>query len=575
MLRRQRRHGFRARPRSFVSICPALNSPKPALVTVRGARRLPRVPLLLLCAAYLLPGLVGRDPWRNADVTAFGQMVAIAEGRTPWWGPMLGGLPADTALLPHWLGAVFILMGQGWLDPALAARVPFAVLLALTLALTWYTTFHLARTEAAQPVPFAFGGEAEPIDYARAVADGAVLALMATLGLLQLGHETTPELGQLCAMALFIYALAAAPYRVRLSRLAVVAALALLAGSGAPSMALAAGLAGLVVCAFSRYAQVRAFTVWVAVAMAAAGLLAMLLGAWRWRVHGLQPADLQSLARQWLWFMWPVWPLALWTLWRWRRHLSHRHLSVPLVAVGVALVANVAMGGSDRALMLGLPGMAVLAAFALPTLRRSAAAAIDWFSMFFFTLCAITIWVIYMAMQTGIPAKTAANVAKLLPGFEAPFSALALVFGVAGSLAWVWLVRWRTGRHREALWKSLVLPAGGVALCWLLFMTLWLPALDYARSPRVLVQRVATLVPPQACIAGPTLPPATVAALEYFGRWRVDASADALQGPCDHQLLVSKSQPLPAPSPGWQLVGQVRRPTDRDEITQVLRRSAP
>ena len=445
-----------------------MNSPTPALVTVRGARRLPRVPLLLLCAAYLLPGLVGRDPWRNADVTAFGQMVAIAEGRTSWWAPMLGGVPADTALLPHWLGAAFILMGQGWLDPALAARLPFALLLALTLALTWYTTFHLARTDAAQPVPFAFGGEAEPIAYARAVADGAVLALMATLGLLQLGHETTPELGQLCAMALFIYALGAAPYRARLSRLAVIAALPLLAGSGAPSMALAAGLAGLLVCAFSRYAQVRAFTVWVAVAMAGAALLAMLLGAWRWRAYGLQLADLQSLARQWLWFMWPVWPLALWTLWRWRRHLSHRHLSVPLVAVGVALVANVVMGGSDRALMLGLPGMAVLAAFALPTLRRSAAAAVDWFSMFFFTLCAITVWVIYAAMQTGSPIKTAANVAKLAPGFEAPFSAVALAFALAGTLAWVWLVRWRTGRHREALWKSLVLPAGGVALCWLI-----------------------------------------------------------------------------------------------------------
>ena len=550
-----------------------MNNPKPALVTLRGARRLPRVPLLRRCAAYLLPGLVGRDPWRNADLTAFGQMVAIAEGRTPWWAPMLGGLPADTALLPHWLGAAFILMGQGWLDPALAARVPFALLLALSLSLTWYTTFHLARTDAAQPVPFAFGGEAEPIAYARAVADGAVLALMATLGLLQLGHETTPELGQLCAMALFIYALASAPYRPRLSRLAVIAALPLLAGSGAPSMALAVGLAGLLVCAFSRYAQVRAFTVWVAVAMAAAALLAMMLGAWRWRVHGLQPVEFQSLARQWLWFMWPVWPLALWTLWRWRHHLSHRHLSVPLVAVAVALSANVAMGGSDRALMLGLPGMAVLAAFALPTLRRSAAAAVDWFSMFFFTLCAITIWVIYVAMQTGVPAKPAANVVKLAPGFEAPFSALSLAFALVGTLAWVWLVRWRTGRHREALWKSLVLPAGGVALCWLLLMTLWLPLLDYARSPRALVQRVATLVPPEACIAGPTLPPATVAALEHFGRWRVDARADALQGPCDHQLLVSKSRPLPAPSPGWLLVGQVRRPTDREEITQVLRRA--
>ena len=163
-----------------------MNSPKPALVTQAGARRLPRVPLLLLCAAYLLPGLIGRDPWRNADLAAFGLMVAISEGRTSWWTPALGGVTMDTALLPHWLGAAFISLTSGWLPPELAARLPFVLLLAATLALVWYTTLHLARTEAAQPVPFAFGGEAEPVDYARAIADGAVLALMATLGLLQL-----------------------------------------------------------------------------------------------------------------------------------------------------------------------------------------------------------------------------------------------------------------------------------------------------------------------------------------------------------------------------------------------------
>jgi 4-amino-4-deoxy-L-arabinose transferase-like glycosyltransferase len=550
-----------------------VSSPKPALVTQRGARRLPRVPLLLLCAAYLLPGLVGRDPWRNADLSAFGQMVAIAEGRTTWWAPTLGGVPADTALLPHWLGALSITAGSGWLAPELAARVPFAVLLALALALVWYTTFHLAKTEAAQPVPFAFGGEAEPIDYARAVADGAVLALMATLGLLQLGHETTPELAQLFAVSLYLYGLAAAPFRTWHARAAVLAALPLLAGSGAPAMALACGLAGLLVCLRSRYPQVRQFAPWVAAAVLAGVAMAAWLGAWRWRTMPVGLQDLPQIARQWLWFMWPAWPLALWTLWRWRRQLSYRHLSVPLSVVLVALAANLAMDGSDRALMLALPGLAVLAAFALPTLKRSASAAIDWFSMFFFSLCAITIWVIYSAVQTGVPAKPAANVAKLAPGFEASFSGPALMLAAAGTLAWLWLVRWRTGRHREALWKSLVLPAGGVALCWLLLMTLWLPLLDYARSPRPLINRLAPHIPAGACVAAPGLPPATVAALEHFGRWRVRAAAGAESEPDCHFLLrVLRRQVLQDTPPGWLFVAQARRPTDRDEVTLVFRR---
>jgi 4-amino-4-deoxy-L-arabinose transferase-like glycosyltransferase len=553
-----------------------LNSPKPALVTQRAARRLPRLALLLLCAAYLLPGLVGRDPWRGAEFAAFGQMAAIAEGRTSWWAPLLGGVPGDTALLPHWLGAGFMVITTGLLDPVLAARLPFALLLALTLALVWYTTMHLARTEAAQPVPFAFGGEAKPVDYARAVADGAVLALMATLGLLQPGHETTPELAQLTATALFLYGLAAAPYRTLYSRLAVMLALPLLAGSGAPSMALAMAALGVLVCAFSRLAPVRAITVWVALSAAAAAAVAIALGAWRVRAMPLAAAELPLIARQWLWFMWPVWPLALWTLWRWRRQLTYRHISVPLVAVLVALLANLAMKGSDRALMLGLPGLAVLAAFALPTLKRSAAAAMDWFSMFFFSTAAIAIWVIYAAMLTGTPSKTAANVARLLPGFLAPFSVVELVLGLLATLAWLWLVRWRTGRHRDALWKSLVLPAGGVALCWLLLMTLWLPALDYARSARPFVERLAKHLPADALVCAPNLTPSTVASLEFLGRWKVNAQPSregAVAAECTVRLAVVPVRSLPAAPAGWTQTATVVRPNDRNEVTLVYRRT--
>ena len=62
-------------------------------------------------------------------------------------------------------------------------------------------------------MPFAFGGEAAPTDYARAMADGGLLALIACLGLAQLSHETTPALAQLGFTALAFYGIAALPYR--------------------------------------------------------------------------------------------------------------------------------------------------------------------------------------------------------------------------------------------------------------------------------------------------------------------------------------------------------------------------
>jgi len=553
-----------------------LNSPNPALVTERAAQRLPRLALLLLCAAYLLPGLFGRDPWKNADITAFGYMVSMATGASSWLSPSVGGLPADAALLPYWLGAGSIQLLGPWIDPTLAARIPFAILLGLVLMLTWYSCFHLARTDAAQPLPFAFGGEAKPIDYARAVADGALLALIASLGLLQLGHETTPELLQLAGVALFLYALASSPFRGWQCKLAVLASLPTMAASGAPSMSLALCLAGVVVCSQSSYPPVRRFVTWVLASGVLAVASATALHAWGWRLSGYSNASgVLSLLRQLLWFMWPAWPMALWTLWRWRAHWFHRHISVPLSCALVGVVACAAMGASDRALMLALPPLAVLAAFALPTLQRSTSAAIDWFSVFFFTIFALALWVMYVAMQTGFPAKPAANIAKLAVGFKPSFSLPALLLAGLGSLAWLWLVQWRTGRNRHPLWKSLVLPASGVTLCWLLGMTLWLPLLDYARSYRPLIDRIGLRVPAHTCVSAPDMPRSQLVALEYFGQYRVDAQSPATETPCDVLMInETRSQRPPPPSGGgWQLVSREVRPADANDITAIYRRA--
>jgi hypothetical protein len=144
---------------------------------------------------------------------------------------------------------------------------------------------------------------------------------------------------------------------------------------------------------------------------------------------------------------------------------------------------------------------------------------------------------------------------------------------VAGTLAWLVLVRWRTGRHQHALWKSLVLPAGGVALAWLLLMTLWLPLLDYARSNRPWVSQLSPLVPAGACIAAPGYSRSAVAALEQYGRWRVEAGTGAVSA-CSLMLRQERrGQPPTAVPTGWEVVARIKRPTERDETTLVLRRS--
>ncbi|MEO8835303.1 MAG: hypothetical protein ABI364_01035 [Caldimonas sp.] len=547
-----------------------MNSPTPALVSQREAARLPRLALIVLIASYILPGLFRRDPWKSADITAFGYIVNIAQGKTSWLAPTVGGIPADGALLPYWIGAVSVKLGSAWFDPAFLARVPFALLLAVAFALTWYAAYHLARSESAQPLPFAFGGEAAPIDYARAIADGALLALVASLGLLQLGHETTPELVQLAAVALYLYGLAASPHRPLHGGIAAAFAIVALAASGAPSIAMLLAAVGAAVTLRRPSADAWRLAAWIAIGAALGAVAATALHAWANRLGSYQSlAQVVALFRAVAWFAWPAWLLALWTLWQWRRQLSSQHIVVPLACAATIGAVWIAMAGSDRALMLVLPALAVLAAFALPTLDRGTAAAIDWFSVFFFTIAAATGWVFYVAMQTGTPAKLAANVARLSPGYANTFSLGALVLALAGTIAWLWLVRWRTGRSRHALWKSLVLPAGGVSVCWLLVMTLLLPPLDNARSYRAMVQRIVREVPADTCIAAPGMGRAEVVALEYLGHWRVDAMTPASRTRCDFLLLARAQKNPGAP---WQVLAREQRNRNDDEVTDIYRR---
>jgi hypothetical protein len=541
--------------------------------------------------AYVLPGFIGRAPWRSDDITAFGYMVALANGATAWMSPQIMGIPPEVnALLPYWLGAWAIQLAPSWVGADFAARIPFIGMLIVTLIGTWYGTYHLARSPHAQPIPFAFGGEAMPTDYARALADGALLALIACLGLAQPAHETTPILAQLGFSALAFYGFAAFTNRRSLPLIATAIGLGGLVLSGAPALAVLLGLGGsltLLLDAAEGPAEIRAARL-LAGTMTALTLLAAALASalqvWRWRI-ALPPTTGESwlgIGNLLIWFTWPAWPLALWTLWRWRRHLERyltrpsRHLALPLWFILVTLGTTLATASPERTLLLALPALAALAAFALPTLERTVAALIDWFTLLFFSGCAFIIWLVWVAMQTGVPWQPAANVERLAPGFIPSFSSAPFIIALAASGAWLWLVKWRAGRHRAAIWKSMVLPAGGAALCWLLLMTLWLPLLDYARSYVPLVHR--TLLTMRSVQAGDCayhfgLTVGQITAIEFHGTLSIKPVGDTAK--CQW-LIVNRDVVWPATETtdltSWTLSSQQSHPTDSNDNFLIYQR---
>ena len=574
---------------------PQHQDPTPAIVAQNAVRPLPRIALWLFCLAYLVPGLVGREPWKGEELQVFGQMLALAQGQSNWLHPTVWGqtLPLD-APLAYWMGAWAIGLAPSWLSAGSAARIPFALLLALTMFSTWKAAYYLGLGARAQPVAFAFGGEAKPKDYARTIADSATLALIACLGLALLSHEATPMLMQFSFFGCAFLGASALPYHPFKSSMALVVALAGLSFSGAPTLSvlLATGVACIIYV--DKENENTSLLRMYAYALLACALgiaaIAHYFDLFHWRIS--------STARDWnnwrglvdllVWFMWPAWPLVLWTLWQWRRQwLSQnwsRHLVLPLWFIALALCVAFMTRTEDQTLMLVLPPMATLAAFALPTFRRSFSAFIDWFTLIFFTGCAFIIWVIWIAMQTGWPPQPAANVARLAPGFVPSFSVLAFVFALMATAIWAWLVKWRVGRHRQAIWKSLVLPSGGAALCWLLLMSLWLPLLDFARSYVPWVQQIQQTMKVQGgsssdCMMTYGLNVGQMTAFHYHGGFEIkplDNAESPQNASCRWLMVDNDSRPelaQVAHIKEWRRIETIKRPANKNEdVTLYLRR---
>ena len=570
------------------------SSANPAIVAQSAVRRLPRWVLFTLCLAYILPGFMGRTPWKSDDMEAFGFMLHLAQAFGPeavsWLKPsLLQQTDPLSALLPYWLGAWAIQIAPAILPIDIAAHLPFMGLLSLTLGATWYGVYALARSPAAQPVAFAFGGEARPADYARAVADGGLLALLACLGLARLSHEATPALAQLAFSALLFFALANLARKRLAALISACVAILGLALSGAPALAMIFGVGGALIMALDTHRpsalRVRRVDVaWVLIICLACAAITTTLGLWRWRMAYSHVFELKAMTRLMLWFTWPAWPLAIWTLWRWRYQLkdifANPHLSLPVWFVSVAIASTWLSGLSDRSLLLALPAMATLAAFALPTLRRSVSALIDWFTLLFFSASAVIIWIVWLSMHTGWPAQPAINVARLAPGFTPQFSAFAFVIALLATLAWASLVKWRAGKHQSVIWKSMAMPAGGATLCWLLVMTLWLPLLDFARSYAPLVEKVRSMMGETQCVHFYGLTRSQGAAFEYHGQIKLIPLPNAKSPKtseltkCPWLIVDTQSSHTLAKDVDlslWVQHATVRRPSDNNEDIVLFR----
>jgi len=570
---------------------------KPVRLAAAATLALPRWALFGLGLLYILPGLIGRELWK-VDAGSFGIMWTMAHGSmADWLAPNIAGLPvADDGPLAFWLGALCIKLFGPLLGDIMAARVSTIGIFMLGAMSVWLTAFHLGRRPEAQPLRLAFGGQPEPNDYGRTLADTAVLIYLGCLGLLQFSHETLAVTLQGALLAYFLYRAVRyveAPSLRNAGFIGLALGLMTLSRGWLTPLVM---LAALRLCTRFLALPARQNAGHLLLATGTAFALAVLwvAPAVLMRPHGINPVDswlgwnasqvglptwiaLKTFLRDGIWFFWPAWPFAFWAVYAWRRQNHLLHIVLPLTFV-CALALQIVFDPHPETgdLLKLLPPLAIMAAFGLPTMKRGAINAIDWFSVMVLSMMAAIVWLFWIAKLTGTPAQFAKNVLKLVPGFVPEFALLPFAVAAFASVGWLVLVQWRISRQPSVLWRAVVLSSGGLILLWVMLMTLFLPEINYSKSYASVARQIAERLPAGASCVDTNVGQAQRASIAYYGAVPFSKIGAA---PCD-LLLVQDSiklrddKELMPRHDGreWRLLWEGKRPSDRDERFRLYQR---
>jgi len=559
-------------------------------LTAAATRSIPRIIIFALTLVYGFAGLFFRDPWKNEDAIGFGGMWTLFRGNTfDWIVPHLAGRELSLgAPFPYWLGGSLIHLFGSWIGAANAARLYSAICFFATAVAIWYATYLLGRRPEVQPMALAVGGQPDRKSYGMTLADGALLIFLACIGLAQNAHETTPMMAQVMGIGFILYGTVRGldkPWQG-----------GLWAGLGLMIVILSSNLTLSLIMVSSTIIAVLASNAklrlrWT-LTSTVLGLIGFAIWPALWYGFNLSPemrhvaevgwrnmpvmrstVSLDSIAflsvNFWV-YAWPVWPLAAISLAHWGTNKSAGawrapHLAIPLsLFIGSLIYVLFRVEANEHDLMILIPSLAIIGAFSLPILKRNLISFIDWFAMLSFTVIAIAVWVIWFAKITGYPESTAANFARLLPGFQAQFNWLAFFIALAITGVWLAIVRWRTSRAPKEIWRCLIISASGTTLMWVLLMTLWLPTINYAKTYRYVAARLSQVIATHTgCVNTSSLGLSQLASFDYFTR--LDLRDDPN---CPWMLTHSQSEAQAFGSLNDKkliLMWEDRRAADRDE----------
>ncbi len=513
--------------------------------------------LAVLCLAWLLPGLVGHQPWKLDDAYSFGLVHHVLKGGE-WLLPSLAGEPfMEKPPLYYGVAAQFAKLFSPFLPVHDAARLSSGFFMALTLLFT---------------------GLAGRALWGKGQGRVAVLLLLGCMGLLIRAHELVAETAQLAGFALALYGLSTSRQHPLTAGFAL--------GSGAGIGFMSGGVLIPVIlltsaCMLPFFPEWRGRRLVLCLLVAAAAVLPW-LAAWPAWLYFHAPTLFASWWQAQFavllkpggtafgfyfsnlpWFAWPALPIALWMLWREKLARPETQLLALLSLVTLLILGLGAQARELHALPLLLP-LSLLATPGIDMLRRGAANALNWFGIMTFGFFSGLLWFFWFALMTGVPERNARHLLKMQPGYTPEFVPLAFAVALFYTLAWLAVLgatrRLPPGRRAIVNWGA------GITLLWGIATTISLPWIDAGKSYRSTFSSLQQALPSAyGCIAGENLGAAQRALLDYYAGIVTRRSDAAAQSECDLLLVQGHASQPYAVAPSWRMLWQGARPGEKSE----------
>jgi 4-amino-4-deoxy-L-arabinose transferase-like glycosyltransferase len=533
----------------------------------------PNLWFVALVAAWVLFGLVGHDPWKADEAHTFGIVVDYLQ-RGDWVVPTLAGEPfMEKPPLIYLVAGAFAGLFQGALPTHDAARLAAGFFVGLTLLFLGLTAREI---------------------YGRGFASATVLILLGSFGTIARLHQLIPDVALLAGMALGTFGLALARRTFWEAGVALgLGAACAFFGKGLLGPGLL-GVTALLLPVFPAWRTRRYLS-----ALGLAACIAVIpAGIWMYALYVRSPA----LFHEWfvtnnfgrflgfvsigprsprgfyaytlLWYAFPALPLAGYALWAaWRRPEATaelRNLQLPvLLAVVVATVLGLASDSRELYLLPLMLPLSLLAARGLIGLPAFGASAMTLGARWGLGMFAILLWLGWLVLVTGTPARLQSMLLDYQPGFEPKVRWLHLTLAIAITLTAGFVLAAR----RSSAGRALTQWVFGITLCWGLIATLWLPYLDAGKSYRTMIQSIIRQLADDGCVASLHLGEPQRGLLVYFAQLRTTRLELVPDAQCKTLLVQGyRTTGAPPPSVDWTPVWEGARPGDLKEFYRLYRR---